>query len=320
MFEVILTKIKWDKEDAVVVVLTDITYQENLIALKLSDDNKDKVIATVSHELRTPLNGIIGILEIVEKRVEDQSLMEYLGLCKDNAHLLLSLVNSLLDLQQIRQGKLKLNPMKVDIAKTLKDITQLFVFQCTHKNIYLKVKIDQNVPKTVYTDENRLKQIFINLIGNALKFTMTGGITVEVAQDPDEHQTLQLSVCDTGIGIKEEDQGKLFKMYGKLDDSKNVNKNGVGLGLTISDTLANILSGKERERGIEVTSIYGQGSRFWFRIIKDLRSVSSLNENRKGRNENVAEMDELRLNVEDPELRRGLYSTKGDSPDFDEGR
>ena len=111
-YEVILKRVKWDRSDAMAVILSDVTYQDKIAALKLISINKDQIIATVSHELRTPLHGIIGLLEMSESKVEDVEVMEHLSLCKDNAHLLLGLVNSLLDFHQFNTGRLKLSLAK----------------------------------------------------------------------------------------------------------------------------------------------------------------------------------------------------------------
>jgi len=273
VFHVVLKKVRWDHEDAIAIFLSDITYQEKLLEMKLADENKDQVIATVSHELRTPLNGIIGILALAEEKVEDPEVIDYMNLCKDNANLLLSLVNSILDLQQIRQGKLALHPAEIDLYKILKNITKLFYFQCQQKRITLKLDIDSSAPEHIFTDENRLKQILINLIGNALKFTMKGGITVKVYQDPADQDAIEIKVIDTGIGIRKDDLCKLFQKFGRLKDGENVNKQGVGLGLIISSALARLLSGKpEDDQGIEVASEYGKGSTFGFTVLTDLRN------------------------------------------------
>jgi len=270
LFEVLLIPVVWDGRNATTIILNDITYQENLIALRIADANKDKVIATVSHELRTPLNGIIGILSIAESKTQQPEMNEYLSLCKDNANLLLGLVNSLLDLQQLRQGKIKLNIAEVSIRKLIQDTIKLFQYQCNQKGIYLKEEISAEVPERIFTDEGRMKQILINLIGNAIKFTFKGGITIQLNQDPEDPDHLRVKVSDTGIGIQEEDKNKLFKMYGKLEDSKGVNKNGIGLGLTISEALAKILCHSKKFKEITLESEYGIGTSLSFSISKNL--------------------------------------------------
>ena len=148
---------------------------------------------------------------------------------------------------------------------------QLFYFQYKQKNIFLKVEIGKEVPSNIYTDDCRLRQVLMNLLGNAFKFTFKGGVMVRVAQDPECPDSLLVAVSDTGVGIRDNDKNKLFKIYGKLDDRENINRNGVGLGLAISNTLAALLGGQTSERGIEMTSAYGLGTTFWFKLKKNLR-------------------------------------------------
>ena len=269
-FEVISRRIRWNKSDAMAFILSDITHQEHLIALKVANVNKDQIIATVSHELRTPLHGIIGLLDISQSKIDNVEAIENISLCKDNAHLLLSLVNSLLDFHQISTGKLKLNLNVIDLRETIESITRLFNYQYSQKGIYLKLDVNETLLTVVNTDENRLKQILINLIANAIKFTFKGGIRITIDQDPADNECLQIAVIDTGMGIKDEDKGRLFKMYGKLEDEEGVNKNGVGLGLTISNALVMMLNGQETGKGMEIESKYGEGCKFYFKILKDL--------------------------------------------------
>jgi len=274
-FDMVLKRIKWNGNDAVAVVLNDITYQEKLMHWKMANANKDKIIATVSHELRTPLNGIIGLLDMTEKKIEHPEALSFISLCKDNAHLLMNLVNSLLDLHQISAGKLKLTISKINIRKCLQDVLKLFQFQANQKGIFLTLSVSEDVQSHINTDENRLKQIIINLVGNAIKFTSKGGVKILITENKEDPSYLGITVTDTGMGIQEEDKGKLFQMFGKLRDGESVNKNGVGLGLTISNALAVMLSGKKEEKEIHVASQYGKGSTFSFNILKDLKAESS---------------------------------------------
>jgi len=239
--------------------------------LKVANKNKDQIIATVSHELRTPLHGIIGLVELADKKMPDPSGKEYLSLCKSNALLLLGLVNSLLDLHQLSTGKIKLNIVKVHLEDMVKEVVKLFQFQAKQKRLLLDFDVAKNVPKDIHTDESRLRQILINLIGNAIKFTSRGSVTVQITQSEQEDDYLKIAVIDTGIGIREADQTKLFQMYGRLKDSEALNKNGVGLGLTISNTLVSILNGKSNQKGIDVTSEHQKGSMFSFKILKNLQ-------------------------------------------------
>ena len=249
--------------------------------MKIADSNKAKVLASVSHELRTPLNAIIGRLGRCEAQIKDNpEVIEYLSLCRDNAHLLLRLANSLLDLQQLIHGKFKINPAKTEIRKILRDIAKLFKFQTAQKGIDLNLHIAERVPKFINTDEGRLKQILINLVANALKFTFTGSITLQVIE---YMEYLQISVIDTGAGIKDEEKYKLFTMFGKLGDQQEVNKNEIGLGLTIANALSLALSGRiddeDGQKSIEVESKVGKGSRFYFKILKDVANQPPVNVN-----------------------------------------
>jgi len=263
-----LFMLTWDdEEEALAVMLDDITKQKKILELKLADKNKDLVIAMVSHELRTPLNGMLGLLDIAKSKLpESQQAHSYLNACKNNGLLLLSLINSILDLSQIKNNKLKLVHSKVSIVDLLNEIKSLFEYSCVLKKLYLNMEIDPYIPKLITTDKNRLSQILINLLGNAFKFTFHGGITVKANLISINPARIQFSITDTGIGIKKDDQKKLFKLFGRLDqEDKSVNTNGVGLGLTISTSLACLLSSSD-ESGIRLESEQGIGSTFSFII------------------------------------------------------
>lgn len=310
-FEVVVMPITWDIQDAVAVVIHDITDQEEAFVSKVADQNKDLVAATMSHELRTPLNGIIGIIQMIEPKLEeDQETATLLSLCKDNALLLQSLVNSILDLQQVYYGRLKLQISKFQIEDAITNIVQLFRFQLDRKGLSFAVKVAAGMQKSVENDLSRLNHILLHLIGNAVKFTFQGGISVDVTDDPDDHKFLRISIVDTGVGIKPEQVTALFKMFRKVEDQKNFRTHGLGIGLTISDTLARALNGEESTRGIGVESEYGKGSRFWFRLLKHRAQVAEEIQASK-------ESQEDKLNEEEMELASHKYSFK--SMSFDEG-
>jgi len=263
-----LFMLTWDdEEEALAVMLDDVTKQKKILELKLADKNKDLVIAMVSHELRTPLNGMLGLLDIAQSKLpESQPAQSYLNACKNNGLLLLSLINSILDLSQIKNNKFKLVHSKVSIVDLMNEIKSLFEYSCVLKKLYLNIEVDPQIPKLITTDKNRLSQILINLLGNAFKFTFHGGITVKANLISINPARIQFSITDTGIGIKKDDQKKLFKLFGRLDqEDKNVNTNGVGLGLTISTSLACLLSSSD-ESGIRLESEQGIGSTFSFLI------------------------------------------------------
>ena len=272
IFEASLMTIVWDDQPSIAIILRDITEQHTIMSLKIADAQKDNVLATVSHELRTPLNGMLGMIQIMEKKIREPELLQYLEVCKNSGSLLVSLVNSILDVNQIRANKLKLIPEKIDLYQLLSGVKVLFDFQCKKKGIFLTVKISQI--STVVTDKNRLSQILINLIGNAIKFTSKGGITIMACLSRENSDYVKFSVEDTGVGIKDADKGKLFKVFGRLDnDDERINCQGVGLGLNISDNLARVLCQEEKFKGIRVDSQYGVGTTFYFLINRRMMIV-----------------------------------------------
>ena len=266
----------WDDVEAVALVLDDITKQKTISELRIADKNKDLVIAMVSHELRTPLNAMLGLIDIIKKMLKQAAILPYINACRNNGVLLLSLVNSILDLSQIKNNKLKLIFSRVYIGNLLTEIKSLFEYFCVLKKLYLNIEIDPKIPKSIITDRNRLSQIIINLLGNAFKFTFEGGITLKVELDnpaADSLTRLKFSVNDTGIGIKKEDQDKLFRLFGRLEhEDKRINTSGVGLGLTISNTLVLLLSSQEGP-GIQVQSEENKGSSFSFFIHDKAKEV-----------------------------------------------
>jgi len=267
MFEAKVFSLTWDGKDAIAVILNDATEHRQNLTLKVADANKNKMLAMISHELRTPLNGILGVVNILKKEITETRLLQYLSICKNSGELLLNLVNSILDLQQIKDNKFVLKPTKDDLRQLLIDIYELFLFQFEQKNLYLDLHITEDLPEYIITDQNRLRQILINLIGNALKFTFTGGVTISASVDPLREGYVHFEVADTGTGIKEEDKKKLFKMYGRLDQpDPKMNTQGVGLGLEISNQLARLLSDDFEGGGIKVESQEGKGTTFSFSI------------------------------------------------------
>lgn len=272
-----LFSIKWDNKPATAVLFNDITNQEAISRMRIADANKQRILASVSHELRTPINGMMGILHIMENEIKESHLQKYLGYCKTNCELLLSIVSSILDLNQIRHKTLKLIPCKFKITDLFEHIRSLFEYQCTIKGLTFNFDIDPKANPHFFTDKGRLFQILVNLAGNAVKFTQKGGITMGYRKSDIKENEGILWVSDTGIGIKPHDIPKLFTVYGKVEDIEHnaANTHGVGLGLTISTNLAQLLN--ERSLGIGVESKYGVGTTFTFPV--DISLHEQENEN-----------------------------------------
>jgi len=266
-YQIIVRRIQWDLKPSYAFIINDLTDREMISALTLADQQKDQVIATVSHELRTPINGILGLLNMSLEKATDEEQIDYLNHCKSCSKLLLYLVNSILDLSQLRHNKLKILKDSFSLDEMLEELKALYTFQAEQKGLEFRISKGEALPRKIYSDKYRIIEILINLIGNALKFTFSGYIELRVELDLEDSDFIILKVKDTGLGIKDEDKDKLFKMFGKLEQSdKKVNKHGAGLGLTISDQLVRAFNAETDQMGIYVESTYGKGTTFWFRL------------------------------------------------------
>lgn len=261
-------KIIWDSQPCLLLVIDDISDSHQIKELKKLDEYKNQLLATVSHDLRTPLNGMMGIIELVKLKLTEKKDKKNLDIAIASGHLLLNMINDILDFSQINNKKLRLNIQKIDLIKTVKETCKLVKFQAKSKGLDFQLKHDNLPTAILYSDNNRIRQILLNLLNNALKFTKNGFIRLKVkniSDNPNGVDLYKISVKDSGIGIKKDDFSKLFKLFGKLEqENMNINSNGVGLGLTISQTLSQILSPKIENSGIHLKSEYGIGSKFWF--------------------------------------------------------
>ena len=263
IFVVKIFTLVWDNSEALAILMDNVTHERTIMELKVADKNKDMIITMISHELRTPLNGILGLIDISKKMLKQADVVPYINACKNSGILLLNLVNSILDLSQIKAHKLRLFYSEFSIHELISKIVPLFDYFCLIKKLFLRIDVDPNVPPTLITDKNRLSQILINLIGNAFKFTFQGGITLKVELEGEIPNRVKFTVKDTGIGIEKDKQNRLFKLFGRIDNqNEKINTSGVGLGLTISNTLALLLD--PLKRGIQVDSSLGVGSSFFF--------------------------------------------------------
>ncbi|TNV85002.1 hypothetical protein FGO68_gene2455 [Halteria grandinella] len=220
--------------------------------------------SSVAHELRTPLNSIIPILRLILESIqatnqgEFAKVAKYVKIILNSSLHLESIIEDALDISRIENKNFTLNMEMVDLREAIQEIREIMSFQIEQKRLSLTINISQSVPSRVWLDKKRFKQILFNLIGNAIKFTFEGGVKLQVNFDL-ENNILQTSVKDSGIGIQDDDLLKLFKFFGKLSKSKDINRGGMGLGLTISKMIILQLGGE-----IDVHSQPSQGSTFSF--------------------------------------------------------
>jgi PAS domain S-box-containing protein len=280
-FEARVTPLEWKE---VLVIIRDIT--ERKLALKRLEQNaeelarknedleaalakareatetKSRFLANMSHEIRTPMNGVLGMLDFLLGSELDEEQRQYAETARKSAESLLGLINDILDLSKIEAGKLTLDAVAFDAVATVNDVVQQFSVEARARGLELASRTPQG-PLALKGDVRRLRQILVNLVGNAVKFTERGQVTVSMrkASEMEGAITLQFDVTDTGIGIGVKQQSRLFESFVQADDSLSRKYGGTGLGLAISRQLVELLGGQ-----IGVESELGRGSRFWLRV------------------------------------------------------
>ncbi|WP_343670279.1 response regulator [Chitinophaga sp.] len=235
-------------------------YKKAKIQAEQANIAKSEFLANMSHEIRTPLNGVIGFTDLVLKTHLTESQNQYLSIVNQSANALLSIINDILDFSKIEAGKLELDIDKCDLYEFCSQASDIISYQAQNKGLELLLNVSSNLPRFVYIDEVRLKQILVNLMGNAVKFTPAGEIELKVTQLEQEDR-LRFEVRDTGIGIRPEKAHKIFEAFLQEDVSTTKKYGGTGLGLTISNKLLALMG-----TSLQLESEPGKGSRFYFDI------------------------------------------------------
>ena len=244
-------------------------------AALISAQIKTNFLANMSHEIRTPMNAIQGMTELIMHESINDTVLSHATDIRNACRGLLLIINDILDISKIESGKLEIVPTRYHISSLLMDVISIIKTRTDKKDIAFLVNIDPRIPGELIGDEQRIKQILINLLNNAVKFTNDGKITLSISCEIENDACkLTFSVSDTGIGIKEEDMDKVFVLFQQINTKKNRNIEGTGLGLSISKQLAEMMGGS-----IEMDSEYGVGSTFTMAItqpIADSRPLASL--------------------------------------------
>ncbi len=230
---------------------------------------KNEFIASISHEFRTPMNGILGLAEILRNTSLDGNQSDLLKGIVSSAENLLVLVNDLLDFSAIEAGKMELDFHPFMLERVLEDVFQMLNLKAREKSLDFSVNISDDVPTHLVGDSQRLRQIIINLVNNAVKFTDHGGIAIQIGllNRTIDHALLRFEVKDTGIGIPPEALNSLFRVFSRIRQKQHKLISGTGLGLSICKKLTDLLGGE-----IGVESVHGKGSTFWFNLPFELSS------------------------------------------------
>ena len=274
---------------------------EHEAELLTANNAKSMFLANMSHEIRTPINGIIGMDTMLLRECGDNdTLREYAKNIQSASQSLLSIVNDILDISKIESGKLELIPVEYELFSVLNDCYNMTASRAADKGLEFIIHVDSMIPSGLYGDEVRIRQIINNLLSNAVKYTNEGRIELNICLESktDVSATISITVSDTGIGIRKEDIGKLFESFTRVDEKKNRNIEGTGLGLNLTKSLVELMGGN-----IRVESVYGKGSTFRVEISQVIRDRAPMGDFSERYQALVSERDQAQEIVYAPEAK-----------------
>ncbi len=241
---------------------------------------KSLFLANMSHEIRTPINSILGMNEMILRESRDLAVRDYAGDIKTATNNLLSIINDILDSSKIESGKLEINPVEYELSSLLNDLYNMIQPKAQEKGLDFETIVNPKLPSRLFGDDVRIRQVLLNLLTNAVKYTDSGIVTFQVdGKMHDGFVTFRFSVKDTGHGIKQEDINKLFSAFERVEENRNRYVEGTGLGIFISSRLLNLMDSK-----LNVESVYGLGSNFYFdleQVIIDPEKIGNFRANIK---------------------------------------
>jgi len=237
--------------------------EADLQVARRASENKSQFLNNMSHEIRTPINAILGFDEMILRESSEEEILNYAADIQNAGNTLLSLVNDILDSSKLEVGKLEIIPVEYELSSTVNDVVNMMEPKVKEKGLNLDVRVDETIPHLLYGDEIRIKQVLLNILSNSVKYTEEGTVTFEMGYEKvsSEEMLLKVRIADTGIGMKEEEMSKLFSCFERLDEKRNRNIQGTGLGMSIVKQLLALM-----ETELQVQSVYGEGSEFSFAV------------------------------------------------------
>jgi PAS domain S-box-containing protein len=297
--EVTLTKVPIEGQEILMCSWRDITELKNAERILLGAKEKavettqlkSEFLANMSHEIRTPMTGILGMLDLVPREEVSQKQRSYLENARKSANALMDIINDILDLSRLEAGRMSISISAVNVLDILNQVTSLLDPLAQEQGLTLKTRIAENTPQITMIDGSHLRQILLNLVGNALKFTSEGQIVISVHPDA-ERSVLHFAVEDTGVGIADDKIESVFQRFQQIDGSASRRYEGTGLGLSICKELIDLHGGN-----IGVESEFDQGSRFWFSLPFEPAGLIQPQETNTGSSEETQDLAGLHILV-----------------------
>ena len=290
-----------DDPYCIVCFVYDLTKEKNMLEeVVRANKAKSQFLANMSHEIRTPINGILGMDSVLLKECHDENLREYAKNIQSAGQSLLSIINDILDISKIESGKMEILTIRYQLFSVLNDCYNLTKIKLQNKPVSFIMQINEKLPSWLDGDEVRIRQIINNFLSNAVKYTKEGNITFELdfEEKTDEQILLVITVRDTGIGIKEEDLGKLFESFTRIEEKRNRNIEGTGLGLNLTKNLVNLMGGE-----VFAESTYGKGSCFTAKIPQKIADAKPMGDFGKRYQQYLSTSDDDKLSFLAPDAK-----------------